>query len=67
MGTLAHTTWVGQMLRHLPGPLISLLDAWSQRVARRHAVRRQQAWLQRKAAKALLAPKPHYRPQPWRD
>jgi hypothetical protein len=64
MGTLAHTTWVGQLLRHLPGPILCLLDSWSEGVARRHAAKRRQAWLQRKAPKAVV---PQYRPQPWRD
>jgi len=64
MGTLVHTTWVGQLLRHLPGPLIAVLDSWSQRVAQRHAQNRRLAWLQRKAPKVTV---PQYRPQPWRD
>lgn len=64
MGTLAHTTWVAQLLRHLPASLLTVLDGWSQRVARRHALQRQQAWLRRKAPKAAV---PQYRPQPWRD
>ena len=65
MGTLVHTTWVGQMLRHLPGPIVTLLDAWSQGVARRHATERRQAWLRRKATAAM--PEVRYQPQPWRD
>lgn len=49
-----------QVVRSLPGPVLRALDAWSHRVARRRALKRQQKWQQQKAARAAAAcqPKP---------
>jgi hypothetical protein len=65
MAALVLTAWVGQLLRWLPRPLISRLDAWSLRKARESAaLRRAKA-----QAKAPAAPQAQasYTPQPWRD
>jgi hypothetical protein len=43
-----------------------VLDAWSQRVARRRWEQRQRKWLQRKAAAAVAGPA-SYPLKPWRD
>lgn len=53
MTTAVQTSLVSQVLRVLPGPVLRLLDAWSLRVARQRAQRRQQQWASRKAAKPL--------------
>lgn len=50
MVAILRPTWLGRVLRQLPSPLLSLLDAWSYRIAQRHARQRQQRWLSRKAA-----------------
>lgn len=66
MGASVHPSLVSQVVRHLPSPLLGLLDAWSHRIARRRAAQRQRKWLQRKAAIAA-DPATKYRLQPWRD
>ncbi len=42
--------WIGRVVKLVPAPLRSLLDAWSYRVAQRHARQRQAAWLRRRSA-----------------
>ena len=65
MAALVLTAWVGQLLRWLPRPLISRLDAWSLRKAReRAALRRAKAT---GPAPATAPAQAAYRPQPWRD
>jgi hypothetical protein len=49
MGAAVHTGLVTQVLQALPRPLLSVLDAWSHRVALRRARQRQQDWLRRQA------------------
>ena len=56
---------VSNAIRLLPGPLVTLLDAWSHRVARRRARQRQQLWSQRAAPAAPVEAK--YKLKPWRD
>ncbi|GAB3764469.1 hypothetical protein GCM10028796_19570 [Ramlibacter monticola] len=55
-----------QVIRSLPAPVLGALDAWSQRVARRRALKRQQRWQKRKAAAAAPA-NTVYHLKPWRD
>ena len=66
MGAIVHTSLIGQIVRHLPSPVLNMLDAWSLRVARRRAQQRQRKWLQRKAAAAAPAAAA-YHLKPWRD
>lgn len=68
MGSLVQPTLIRLVLRHVPGPVLRALDAWSARVARRRWEQRQQEWSQRHA----VAPAPGeeaapYRLRPWRD
>ncbi|HET8744866.1 MAG TPA: hypothetical protein VFM98_04640 [Ramlibacter sp.] len=57
-----------QAIHALPAPVLRALDAWSHRVARRRALKRQQKWQQRKAAaKAAPAAGAVYHLKPWRD
>ena len=49
MAVVVRTTWVGLLLRSLPGPLLRQLDAWSHRVAQRRARERQERWARRQA------------------
>jgi len=71
--TVVRTPWIVLALRHLPGPVRGLLDAWSRQVARRHARARQEAWQRRQkpadsAAAATGSPAPTtYQLKPWRD
>lgn len=46
------SSWLSRILARIPAPLLKALDAWSYRVALRHAERRRlaQAARQRKAA-----------------
>jgi hypothetical protein len=55
MTTAAQTSVVSQVLRVLPAPVLRLLDAWSLRIARQRAQRRQQQWARRKLAQADAA------------
>ena len=66
MGATVSSSLVSQILRHLPAPLVRVLDAWSQRVARRRWEQRQRKWLQRQAAAAAAGPA-SYHLKPWRD
>ena len=54
-GSMLQTHWVLQVVHRLPAPVTRLLDAWSRRIARRHAAARQRAWLKRKAELAAAA------------
>ena len=56
-----------QVVRSLPAPVLGALDAWSHRVARRRALKRQQKWQRQKAAKAGAAATAVYHLKPWRD
>jgi hypothetical protein len=68
MGAIVHSpSLISQVVRHLPRPLLHLLDAWSLGIARRRARQRQQKWLQAKAAAAASAPAAAYHLKPWRD
>ena len=66
MGTLAPAGWVGLLLQLLPGPVLRALDGWSHRRAMARQLRRQQAWLARKAP-APVEVKTAYTLKPWRD
>ncbi len=71
VGAVLQTHWVSRLMRRLPSPVIALLDSWSSRIARRHAITRQRAWMRRKAAVAAAAAAAA-QPQepklkPWRD
>jgi hypothetical protein len=66
VGATVSSSLVSQILRHLPAALVSVLDAWSQRVARRRWEQRQRKWLQRKAA-AAVAGTASYDLKPWWD
>ena len=65
MGATLPSSLVSQIVQHLPRPLLSVLDRWSQAVARRRWQQRQRRWLQRKAA--LAASQATYHLKPWRD
>ena len=65
MGATVHSSLVSQIVQHLPRPLLSVLDRWSQGVARRRWQKRQRKWLQRKAA--LAESQAAYHLKPWRD
>jgi len=52
MASAVQTSVVSQMIRVLPAPVLRLLDAWSLRIARQRAQRRQQQWARRKLAQA---------------
>ena len=66
MGATVSSSLVSQILRVLPGPVLGVLDAWSQRVARQRWEQRQRRWLQRKLAGATEGPA-SYHLKPWRD
>jgi hypothetical protein len=40
MTTRVHPSWVSQVLSHIPARVLTALDAWSYRVARKRAERR---------------------------
>jgi DNA-directed RNA polymerase specialized sigma24 family protein len=67
MGTLVHTGLISQVVRHLPASLVSVLDAWSHRIARRRARERMRKWEQRQAPAARPEPETRYHLKPWRD
>ena len=68
MGTIVHPTLIGQLVRHLPAPLLRALDAWSHRTARRRWAQRQAKWEQRKAPATPVATGfAEYKLRPWRD
>ena len=64
MGALVHPSFVSQVVRHLPGPLLRVLDAWSAREARRRREQRQRRWQQRAAVPDQRI---EYQLKPWRD
>jgi len=51
MATLAQTSLLTPVVRRLPGRLLTLLDAWSLRIARQRAEKRREAG--RRRAEAL--------------
>jgi hypothetical protein len=51
MATLAQTSLLTPVVRRLPGRLLTLLDAWSLKIARQRAEKRREAG--RKRAEAL--------------
>ena len=66
MGATVSSSLVSQILRVLPGPVLGVLDAWSQQVARQRWEQRQRRWLHRKLAGATQGPA-SYHLKPWRD
>ena len=54
MTTLAHTSWITQILSLVPSRVLTALDAWSYRVALKHAERRRRAISARKARAATV-------------
>ena len=57
-----------QLVRNLPAPVLRALDAWSLRVARGRALKRQRQWQQQKAAaQAVPVATAAYHLKPWRD
>lgn len=68
MGALVQPTALSLVLRHLPGPVLRVLDAWSARVARRRWEQRQRRWQERRAPVAApAATATPYQLRPWRD
>jgi hypothetical protein len=67
MGATVHPSLVSLIVRQLPRPLLSALDAWSHRVARRRAAERQRKWEQRKAGAGKPEAGIPYQLKPWRD
>jgi hypothetical protein len=65
MGASVHP--LSLVIRHLPAPLLAVLDAWSHRLARRRWQQRQQRWQQRQAGPAAAEQPIAYRLKPWRD
>ena len=47
MNAVVRTTWVGTLLRAIPGPVLRLLDGWSSRRAQRRAREREARWARR--------------------
>jgi hypothetical protein len=66
MGALVHPSFVSMVVRHLPGPLLRVLDAWAAREARRRRDARLARW-QRKAAPGAVPTEAEYHLKPWRD
>ena len=64
MGALVHPSFVSMVVRHLPAPLLRVLDAWAAREARRRRDARLARW-QRKAA--AVQAEAEYHLKPWRD
>lgn len=62
MGTLAHNSWLTQVLHRLPGSWRTMLDAWSYRVAVKRREKRRLAGM-----KSRQAPPVPYKLKPWRD
>jgi hypothetical protein len=65
MGPSVHP--VSLVIRRLPAPLLAVLDAWSQRLARRRWQQRQQRWLQRQPAPVAVQEAIPSHLKPWRD
>lgn len=62
MGTLAHSSWLIQVLHRLPDSWLAVLDAWSYRIAVKRRERRRLAGL-----RSRLAAPTAYQLKPWRD
>lgn len=62
MGTLAHTSWLLQLLHRLPDSWLAVLDGWSYRVAVKRRERRRLAGLRARLDKPIS-----YKLKPWRD
>jgi hypothetical protein len=62
MGTLAHSSWLLQVLHRLPDSWVAVLDGWSARIAVRRREKRRTAGL-----RARLAAQMTYKLKPWRD
>ena len=68
MGAYVQPSLLSQVVRHLPRPLLRVLDAWAAREARRRRERRLLKWQQRKGAvPAPAQAEPVYHLKPWRD
>ena len=62
MVAVAHVSWLTQVLRLIPPPLLKALDAWSYRLALKRAAKR------RLAGGRPVAPEPiDYKLKHWRD
>ena len=55
MGSVVQPRLVSAVIRHLPGALLGVLDAWSHRLARKRAAERQRKWAARQQAIARRA------------
>jgi hypothetical protein len=64
MVTMVQTSLLRQVLRLMPARVITMLDAWSYRVARKHAERRRLAASGQKTGPWAAI---HYKLKLWRD
>ena len=62
MGTVAHSSWLLQVLHRLPDSWVAVLDAWSYRIAVKRREKRRRAGL-----RTRLAGQIQYKLKPWRD
>lgn len=62
MVTIARSTWLLQVLHHLPDSWLAVLDAWSARIAARRREKRRLAGL-----RGRLPTQMPYKLKPWRD
>ena len=66
MGAIVQPSFISMVLRHLPAPLLRVLDAWAAREARRRRDARLARW-QRKAVPVAAPADAAYHLKPWRD